>query len=373
MATTILVTGSLGYIGSVLTGYLQDHEFTCVGYDTGFYRGCTLYPPREGSTVLRDMRDFREEDLDGVDAVVHLAGMSNDPVGSVPPAHMYDPTRAYSARLAALCKARGIQLIFASSCSVYGIAHEQFVTETSATAPQTPYSLNKLQIEQDLQTMSDGTFTPIILRFATVFGLSPRMRFDIVINMFVGMALTTGRIVLNSNGQAWRPHIHIEDVCRIIRWCIESPPHASDAMILNMGDTQQNFRVLDVAEMVRAKVPGCEVVLLNRQPPQMPREDLSLIRDSKIHDGVDTRTYKVSFELMKQALPGFRCRWTVEQGIETILQQLRELGLTEAQFRDPKFYRLQTLDALVRRGILTDEFTWTRSPAPCPAPAREGS
>lgn len=358
MRDAILVTGSLGYLGSRLTRSLADAGFRVIGYDTGFFRDCTLYPAEDPETLLKDMRELTPDNLDGVTAVVHLAGMSNDPFSSLKPEEVYDPTRVYTKRLAELCRARGIRFLFASSCSVYGIGGDQVVTETSPTFPQTPYSRNKLEIEQDLLAMSDGTFAPIILRFATAFGLSPRMRFDVVVNMLVGMALTRRKIILNSDGQAWRPHVHIDDVCMAIRRCLELDPWPRQPLILNVGDTAANVQVLDVARMVQAEVPGSEIVFLNQVSDGREDAELDLIRDRKIQDGVDTRTYRVSFERITQVLPGFRCDWTVERGIERLVRELAALPFTEAQFRDPRFYRLQRLESLLGQGVLSAGLSW---------------
>ena len=286
MSRTILVTGSLGYLGSRLTHYLSDAGFRCRGYDTGFFRDCTLYPAQDPDTTMKDVRDLSERDLEGVDAVVHLAGISNDPFGSLKPEEIYDPTRAFSGHLAMHCKQMGIRFIFASSCSVYGIGGDRLVTEQSRTFPQTPYSRNKLQIEQDLVSLAAQDFSPIILRFATIFGISPRIRFDIVINMFVGMALTTGRILLNSNGQAWRPHVHIEDACEAILRCLTLQVPAGQPLVLNVGDTQQNLRIVDVAELVRRCVPRCQVEFLHGDGrPTTPKALQELAQDRKIQDG----------------------------------------------------------------------------------------
>lgn len=354
----ILVTGSLGYIGSVLIPYLNENNLECVGYDTGFFKDCYLYPTKEQKTILKDMRDFTEDELRNIDTVVHLAGISNDPLGDLKPEKVYDPSRVYSLRLARLCKDTGIKFIFASSCSVYGRGSPQLLSEESAIDPQTPYSLNKLQIESDLGEISDKDFSPVILRFATVFGLSPRMRFDLFINMFVAMALTTKKIILNSDGKAWRPNVHIDDVCKAIRYCIDYDQTLEKPLILNVGDTHQNFQIIEIAEMIKNEVPGCEITYLQNIRNSSPLKDL--VKDKKIQDGVDTRTYQVSFELIKNALPGFRCDWSVQKGIQAMIHYFKELPLTEENFRNIDFYRLQKMEHLLQNGYLTDDLIWKR-------------
>ena len=207
---------------------------------------------------------------------------------------VYDPTREYSLRLAKMCKTRSIRFVFASSCSVYGTGSDSELTEESPTSPQTHYSLNKLQIEQDLEFLSDESFSPIALRFATVFGISPRIRFDIVINMFVGMALTEGKIVLNSDGLAWRPNIHINDVCKAILLAIHSDYSRPELLILNVGDSRNNIRIIDLASQVSSLVPSSEVAFLS-QDPNLDKE--GLITDRKIQTKVVTQ------EVIRSHLP----------------------------------------------------------------------
>ena len=356
----ILVTGSLGYIGSVLTPYLNENNFECLGYDTGFFRDCHLYTPKEQKTILKDMRDFTRNELRNIDTVIHLAGISNDPFGELKPEKVYDPTRVYSLRLAKLCKDVGVKFIFASSCSVYGKGSEQLLSEDSETYPQTLYSLNKLQIENDLREISDKDFSPIILRFATVFGLSPRMRFDLFINMFVAMALTTQKIILNSDGKAWRPNVHIDDVCKAIRYCLDYDHTSDKPLILNVGDTQENFQIIDIAKMIKNEIPGCEITYLQNIKDSSPAKDLDLIRDRKVQDGVDTRTYKVSFELIKNTLPGFQCDWSVQKGIQVMINDFQKIKLTEKQFNNINFYRLQKMEFLLKNGYLSEELFWTK-------------
>src|SRR5512133_3135272 len=353
----VLVTGSLGYLGSVLTGFLEERGYECVGYDTGFFKDCVLYEPRPVKTVLRDARDIDEADLRAIDAVVHLAGISNDPFGNLEAAKVYDPTRAYSLKIANLCRKLGVKFIFASSCSVYGKGGQGLLDEDSPTFPQTPYSLNKLQIEHDLAAISDDTFSPIALRFATAFGPSPRLRFDLVINMLAGMALTTGQIVLNSDGTPWRPNVHVLDICNSIACALEYERRAGQLLVLNVGDESNNLQVLDIARKVQAAVPGCALKFL-QQNPELDKE--GLVTDRKVKGGVDTRTYKVSFERIRKTFPGFRCAWSVEDGIKGLVQDLKTRGLSASQFKNRNFYRLQKIESLYQEHYLSEDLRWLR-------------
>ncbi len=353
----VLVTGSLGYLGSVMTDYLSRNGFEVVGYDTGFFRHCWLYEPPATKTVLKDARDIGADDLKDVNAVVQLAGISNDPFGNLDPARVYDPTRVYTSRLAQLCKERGNQFVFASSCSVYGKGQQELLDEDSPTVPQTPYSLNKLQIEQDLQAMSDRTFSPVALRFATAFGPSPRLRFDLVINMLAGMALTTGKIVLNSDGTPWRPNVHVLDICKAVKGALDLDFKGGKLLVLNVGDENNNLQIIDIARKIQAQLPGCELSFL-KDNPDMDKE--GLVRDRKVKGGVDTRTYKVSFERIRRAIPGFKCDWSVDRGTQDLIGKLRQVKLDQAQFKDRRFYRLQTIEDLYQGRYLSDELRWLK-------------
>ena len=355
--TRVLVTGSLGYIGSVLTPYLTHHGFDCVGYDTGFFESGVLYPPPATTTVHRDVRDFTERDLDGIDAVVHLAGISNDPMGKLDVARIYDPTREYSLAIAKLCKKTGVKFVFASSCSVYGLGSSELLDETSPTRPQTPYSVNKLQIEQDLTSISDSDFSPIALRFATVFGLSPRIRLDVVVNMLTAMATATGRVVLNSDGTPWRPNVHILDACLAVRRSIELDYNEPQLLVLNVGDEKNNLQVLDIAKTVQRAIPGCGLKYLTENPEL---DTAGLIKDRKVEGGRDTRTYKVSFEKIRRVMPGFACEWTVERGVDELARRFEELSFDDGDFTDRRYFRLQQLEYLHEHGYLSDDLRWLR-------------
>jgi len=354
----VLITGSQGYLGSVLTTVLGEVGHECIGYDTGFFRDSLLYSPPVTQTVFRDARDIKEADLRGVDVVVHLAGISNDPMGKLDAAKVYDPTRVYSLSIAKMCKKLGVRFIFASSCSVYGIGGSEQLTESSPTNPQTFYSLNKKQIEEDLCSISDRHFSPIALRFATVFGSSPRLRFDVVINMLTGMAVADRVIVLNSDGKAWRPNLHIMDACQSIRHAIEFDYSGDELMVLNVGSDENNMQVLDIARTVQRIVPGCELKFLSENP-NLDKE--GLIRDRKVKQaGADTRTYKVSFEKIRRVFPGFKCEWNVERGVRELVDRLTALSLTLDLFKRREFYRLQQLEFLYQEQLLSDELRWIK-------------
>lgn len=357
----VLITGALGYIGSVLMPYLQDNGYNCVGYDTGFFRDALLYTPLPAETILKDVRDITEKDLTDIDVVVHLAGISNDPLEKLSAEQIYDSTRIYSLNLAKLCKRMDVKFIFASSCSVYGVGQTNLLTETSPVNPQTPYSLNKLQIEEDLNALSDHKFSPIALRFATVFGLSPRLRFDVVINMFTGMAVANKQIVLNSDGMSWRPNVHILDVCQAIRCAIEYNYNKGELLVLNVGDESNNLQVIQLAKIAQTAVPGCDLKFLSENP-ELDKE--GLIRDRKITQGVDTRTYKVSFAKIKTVFPNFQCSWTVERGVKDMVILFQNLPLTAEIFKSTGFYRLQELEYLYNNHYLSDDLRWLKDRPP---------
>ncbi len=352
----VLVTGSMGYLGSVLTQDLADHGYECVGYDIGFFRNSILYKAPQTKTTFGDARNLKEEDLNNVDVVVHFAGISNDPVGKLSPDLIYDPTRAYALKIAKMCKKKGVKFIFASSCSIYGIGQDDYLTEESKVFPQTHYSKNKLQIEEDLISISDSNFSPIALRFATVFGSSPRIRFDVVVNMLTGMAFTEKRIVLNSDGKAWRPNLHIFDVCQSIRCAIESDYNGGKLLVLNVGTDVNNLQVIEIAKIIQKNISGCDIQFLSENPDA---DKEGLIRDRKV-SGKDNRTYRVSFDKISEVFPNFKCQWTVEQGVQEMLETFEKIGLNKAQFKKRDFYRLQQLEYLHDHGYLSDDLHWLK-------------
>ena len=338
----ILITGALGYLGSVIVPYLQERGYHCRGIDAGFFKDCLLFDPIPFHCAIGRVEDLTEDDLRSIDAVVHLAGISNDPFGNLSAMEVYDPTRDYTKRLALWCKKLGIRFIFASSCSVYGYAKE-VVDELSVPQPQTPYSVNKLQIEEDLREMSDEHFHPIMLRFATAFGSSPRMRFDIVINMLTGMGVVNHEITLNSDGKAWRPFTHVLDIAQSVA-CALVAPEPDMPLILNVGDNANNAQILDIVQLIQRRIPACKVSFLNASSDR----SAELIHDRKVQDGHDTRSYQVSFDRIQSVWPAYAPTWTIDRGIAEMIEGFHTVGLTKAMFENPNFYRLQKMEQLFK-------------------------
>ena len=296
----VLITGGLGYLGSVIAPHLGRNGCDVTILDTGFFKDAILTPPPAVKTVFKDARDINESDVKGIDAVLHLAGVSNDPFGNLSAEKIYDPTRRYARDIAVLCKKQGVRFIFASSCSVYGKGSgDAPLNEDSPAAPQTPYSVNKLQIEEDLRDLADETFSPVALRFATAFGLSPRMRFDIVVNMLAGMATTEKKIILNSDGQAWRPHVHVDDIAESVLRALRPPYRKGDLLTLNVGREDNNMKIIDIAALVAEECGGIPVSFMTGTS-----EGNELIKNKMIGvSGQDTRSYRVSFTKVKEYFP----------------------------------------------------------------------
>lgn len=352
----ILIIGNQGYLGSRLTDYLLERGYDCKGIDTGFFKEGVISSHHQVSTISKDARNIETKDLHGYDALVLLAGISNDPFGHMTSEQIYNPTRDYALKIAKMCKKLDIKFIYPSSCSVYGAATDKgYLNETSQTNPQTPYSLNKLQVEEGLSEIADNSFSPIALRFGTIYGMSPRIRFDLVINMLCGLALTTGKIALNSNGQAWRPHLHIDDACQSIKSCLDWDNKSGSLTIFNVGQNQDNYKIIDIAKIINSNISGSELTFLGNKSND---DENQLIVDRKIQDGVDSRTYMVSFDQIHNTLTDFQCRWTIKKGVKALLDELRNIDLSKEVFNKREFYRLQHLEYLHENGILTDNLEW---------------
>jgi nucleoside-diphosphate-sugar epimerase len=356
MKKNVLIIGSQGYLGSRLSIYLRQHDYYCSTIDTGFFKDGLITSIDDQDTISKDARFIVEDDLKDFDSVILLAGISNDPFGHMSSEQIYDPTRDYALKIASMCKMFGVQFLYPSSCSVYGSASDEFLNEDSPTNPQTPYSVNKLQVEEGLSLIADENFTPIALRFGTVYGISPRIRFDVVINMLCGLALTTKKITLNSNGLAWRPHLHIEDVCQSFLRCIEWSPKKGELIIFNVGQNDDNYQVLDIANIIHSNIQGSQLNYLDQT-----KDDVNdLVKDRKIQDGVDTRTYKVLFDKIEDTLPGFKCKWNVEKGILNLLDELKKIGLNKDSFSTREFYRLQQIEFLHKTKKIDDDLFWIK-------------
>jgi nucleoside-diphosphate-sugar epimerase len=356
----ILVTGANGYLGSVLVPYLRNKNrtYSVLPLDIGFFNKCTLYKKekeKNEQVIYKDVRDISVADLKKVDAIVHLAGISNDPLNKISPDLIYNPTREYTLRLAKLAKSLNIRFIFASSCSVYGAANtKSLLDEHSSTNPKTGYSLNKLQIEKDLEKIADKNFFPICLRFATIFGMSKYIRFDLVINMLVAMALINKKIILNSNGRAWRPNLYIEDACSAIDSALKYKKNKKDKkiLILNVGRNDNNLKIIDIAKKIKNLIKGSKIFFLDKNG------NSNLIADRKIKKGKDNRTYKVSFNKIKKKFINYNCKYTVEHGIKKIINDLKKIKLTEKIFYNKKFYRLQYLEYLYQKKKINSSLKW---------------
>ncbi len=357
----VLVTGGLGYIGSVLVPRLRQRGHACRILDYGLFKDCTIKPSAPDIWSFGDCRQFDEGWLTDTDVVVHLAAFSNDPTDRLRPDKLYPPSLAYSEAIAAACKQRGVRFVFASSCSVYGIGREDFVTEISPVNPQTLYAKNKFEVEQKLQRLGDENFRPIALRFGTIYGFSPRIRFDIVINMFAGMAVADREIVLNSDGKSWRPHLHIDDAALAIQLVIDTPSKslAPGLNVFNVGHNNDNRSIISVAQLAAASVPNCTVRALG---DSASKSDSEFFRDQNVRDGVDVRSYRVNFDKIHGQL-GYEPHWRLETGIPDLVRKLTELDFSGDIFRSSRFYRLAWTDQLVKEGQLTEDLTWTREPA----------
>ncbi|MHC5002475.1 MAG: NAD-dependent epimerase/dehydratase family protein [Planctomycetota bacterium] len=330
----VLVTGHLGYIGTVLTPMLAGDGHDVVGLDTDLYRRCTFGgdPLPAVPNLCRDVRDVEADDLRGFDALIHLAGLSNDPLGDLDPERTDEINHRASVRLARLAREAGVRrFVFSSSCSNYGAGGEGMLDERSPFNPQTPYGRSKVLVEQTVAPMADDGFCPTFLRSATAYGLSPRLRFDLVLNNLTAWAVTTGQVMLKSDGSAWRPLVHVEDIASAFAAVLRTPEDAVRGEAFNIGRTDQNFRVREIAEIVAETVPECRI---------------------SFADGAsaDTRNYRVACDLAPRVLVGFRPRWTVRDGARQLYEGFARAGLTLAAFEGPTFQRVAHLRSLLADG-----------------------
>ena len=336
----VLITGHEGYIGSVLTPMLLESGHEVVGLDTGFFAECTVGPVASVPTIRKDLRSIAAADLDGIEAVVHLAALSNDPLGFLNPELTYSINFGGSLRLALAAKEAGIdRFLFSSSCSLYGKSGDLPVDETSALDPITPYAETKAWFERALLAMADDSFSPIFLRNATAHGWSPRLRGDLVVHDLLGVAMSTGRILIKSDGTPWRPLVHVEDISGAVLAALTAPRDDIHGEAVNVGRDDQNFQVTEIAEAVARAVPGSEIVYA-------PGGE------------ADKRDYRVDFTKIGKVLPTYEPVWTLEASVQDLYGHYVDAGITHDTLTSSRCTRLARIQELTGAGRLKPDLTW---------------
>jgi len=340
----VLVTGHTGYIGSVLVPMLLDAKHKVTGLDTDFFAGCDFNKDlADVPAVRKDLRDVTVADLKGFDAVIHLAALSNDPLGDLNPDCTYGINHRASVRLGELTKAAGVpRFIFSSSCSLYGLsAGDGLLDEDASFNPVTAYGESKVRVEQEVSPLADDSFSPTFLRNATAYGVSPRLRADLVVNNLVGYAYTTGEVLIASDGTPWRPLVHVQDIARAFIAVLQAPRERVHNQAFNVGQTGENYQIRDVAAMVEEIVPGCRVKYAEGGGP-------------------DLRCYRVNCDKIARTLPEFQPQWTVRRGIEQLYAAFRDHGLTVEEFTGSRYIRIKHISSLLAAGRLDATLRWSQ-------------
>lgn len=337
----VLVTGHRGYIGVEMVPMLREAGFDVTGLDTGYFDDSDFEAaPEPVPSLAVDLRDVTVDHLRGFGAVVHLGALSNDPLGDLDPTLTYDINLHASVALAKAAKAAGVaRYVFASSCSLYGAAADGHLTETAAFNPITPYGESKVKTELEVGPLADSKFAPVFLRNATAYGVSRRLRADIVVNNLVGHAVTTGKITMTSDGSPWRPLVHIRDISRGVIAALTAPGDAVRGQAFNIGRTAENFRVREVAELIARVVPGSKASFAAGASP-------------------DARNYRVDFGKAETTLPGFAPEWTLQRGIEELYEAYTRYRMSEEEFMGPRYYRLKVIKNRIERGELDRALRW---------------
>jgi nucleoside-diphosphate-sugar epimerase len=331
----VLVTGHQGYLGTVMVPILQAAGHDVTGLDSGLFADCVLgTPPADPPGIQVDLRDVTVKHLEGFEAVIHLAALSNDPLGALAPQITYDINHHASVRLARLAKAAGVRrFLYASTCSVYGSAGDDLVNESAPLRPLTPYAESKVRVEDDVAAIADDSFSPVFLRNATAFGFSPRLRADIVLNNLVGHAVLSGDVRVLSDGTPWRPLVHAQDIASAFRLALQAPISKIHCAAYNVGSEDNNLTVAEIAESVVDAVPGAKLLITGET-------------------GADPRSYRVDFSAFRQAL-GFEAAWSVADGAAELYKEYISAGLTNHDFAK-KFTRLPHLESLRASGVLDE-------------------